>query len=159
MSAKWYRDTVVYHRGSYSPRPVTHCRAYVVSRYPFGSYPPRCSMARIVRHARSMPLKNRACLSGNCWRLRDENVQDERRSPFCENHFGEFLAASQPIVGEYYNGKLFYTIILIIFYYHSMSLILRNEFNIYKIAQQNTISLHFKNFLFLFYDMVFLKLL
>lgn len=25
-SAKWYRDTVVYHRGSYSPRPVTHCR-------------------------------------------------------------------------------------------------------------------------------------
>lgn len=64
-SAKWYRDTVVYHRGSYSPRPVTHCRAYVVSRYPFGSYPPRCSMARIVRHARSMPLKNRACLSGN----------------------------------------------------------------------------------------------
>lgn len=65
-SAKWYRDTVVYHRGSYSPRPATHCRAYVVSRYPFGSYPPRCSMARIVRHARSMPLKNRACLSGNC---------------------------------------------------------------------------------------------
>jgi len=62
-SAKWYRDTVVYHRGSYSPRPVTHCRAYVVSRYPFGSYPPRCSMVRIVRHARSTPLKNRACLS------------------------------------------------------------------------------------------------
>lgn len=26
-SAKWYRDTVVYHRGSYSLRPVTHCRA------------------------------------------------------------------------------------------------------------------------------------
>lgn len=70
-SAKWYRDTVVYHRGSYSPRPVTHCRAYVVvSRYPFGSYPPRCSMVRIVRHARSTPLKNRACLSGNCWRSR-----------------------------------------------------------------------------------------
>lgn len=41
-SAKWYRDTVVYHRWSYSPRPVTHCRAYVVSCYPFGSYPPRC---------------------------------------------------------------------------------------------------------------------
>lgn len=61
-SAKWYRDTVVYHQGSYSPRPVTHCRAYVVSRYPFGSYPPRCSMARIVRHARSTPLKNHACL-------------------------------------------------------------------------------------------------
>lgn len=76
-SAKWYRDTVVYHRGSYSPRPVTHCRAYVVvSRYPFGSYPPRCSMVRIVRHARSTPLKNRACLSGNCWRSRGENVED-----------------------------------------------------------------------------------
>lgn len=56
-SAKWYRDTVVYHQGSYSPRPVTHCRAYVVSRYPFGSYPPRCSMARIVRHARSTPFE------------------------------------------------------------------------------------------------------
>lgn len=70
-SAKWYRDTVVYHRGSYSPRPVTHCRAYVVvSRYPFGSNPPRCSMVRIVRHARSTSLKNRACLSGNCWRSR-----------------------------------------------------------------------------------------
>lgn len=75
-SAKWYRDTVVYHRGSYSPRPVTHCRAYVVvSRYPFGSYPPRCSMVRIVRHARSTPLKNRACLSGNCWRSRGEDGQ------------------------------------------------------------------------------------
>lgn len=61
-SAKWYRDTVVYHRGSYSPRPVTHCRAYVVSRYPFGSYPPRCSMARIVRHVRSTPLKNHVYL-------------------------------------------------------------------------------------------------
>lgn len=76
-SAKWYRDTVVYHRGSYSPRPVTHCRAYVVvSRYPFGSYPPRCSMVRIVRHARSTLLKNRVCLSGNCWRSRGENVED-----------------------------------------------------------------------------------
>ena len=35
-SAKWYRDTVVYHRASYSPRPVTHCRASLEA---FGSYP------------------------------------------------------------------------------------------------------------------------
>lgn len=35
-SAKWYRDTVVYHRTSYSPRPVTHCRASLEA---FGSYP------------------------------------------------------------------------------------------------------------------------
>lgn len=79
-SAKSYRDTVVYHQGSYSPRSVTHCRAYVVSRYPFGSYPPRCSMVRIVRHARSTPLKNRSCLFGNCQRLRGENVEDKRGS-------------------------------------------------------------------------------
>jgi len=78
-SAKWYRDTVVYHRGSYSPRPVTHCRAYVVvSCYPFGSYPPRCSMVRIVRHAKSTLLKNYAYLSGNCCRSRNENVEDRQ---------------------------------------------------------------------------------
>ena len=35
-SAKWYRDTVVYHWASYSPRPVTHCRASLEA---FGSYP------------------------------------------------------------------------------------------------------------------------
>lgn len=81
-SAKWYRDTVVYHRGSYSPRPVTHCRAYVVvSRYPFGSYPPRCSMVRIVRHARSTPLKNRACLSGNCRGSRAARERERRTGP------------------------------------------------------------------------------
>lgn len=94
-SAKWYRDTVVYHRGSYSPRPVTHCRAYVVvSRYPFGSYPPRCSMVRIVRHARSTPLKNRACLSGSCWRSRGEKTWKTDRSS-CEKSRGNILAASQ----------------------------------------------------------------
>lgn len=81
-SAKWYRDTVVYHRGSYSPRPVTHCRAYVVvSRYPFGSYPPRCSMVRIVRHVRSTPLKNRVCLSGNCCRSRGKNAGRRTTGP------------------------------------------------------------------------------
>lgn len=38
-SAKWYRDTVVYHRASYRPLPVTHCTVYVVSSDAFGSYP------------------------------------------------------------------------------------------------------------------------
>lgn len=47
-SAKWYRDTVVYHRASYRLLPVTHCPAYVVSSNAFGSYPLWSSMARIA---------------------------------------------------------------------------------------------------------------
>lgn len=38
-SAKWYRDTVVYHCASYRLLPVTHCPAYVVSSNAFGSHP------------------------------------------------------------------------------------------------------------------------
>lgn len=105
-SAKWYRDTVVYHRGSYSPRPVTHCRAYVVvSCYPFGSYPPRCSM---MRHARSTPLKNHTCLSGNCRRSRGERRRKRTSSlaKIIAKRYSSGKSESENIKGREYLAPL-----------------------------------------------------
>lgn len=52
-SAKWCRDTLVYHAASYRLLPVTHCPACVVSSDAFGSRPPCVYGARIVFSNRS----------------------------------------------------------------------------------------------------------